>query len=95
MVTHKEFNYLYDRGVIDVKIWGGVVGGVEKMIEAFEYGGKFFLRIHSIRAYVTKKRNNGKCYRMTNENHIIKEFAEREYANNYFKKAAEGLDRIG
>ena len=79
-MTHEEFNELYDNGKITVKIYSGVIDGVEKCIEAFEY--------------VTGERAFGKRYRMSRESHYIKEFDNRKVAINYFKKAAEGLKRI-
>ena len=93
-MTHEEFNELYDNGKITVKIYSGVIDGVEKCIEAFEYNGKFYLRIHSVFKYVTGERAFGKRYRMSRESHYIKEFDNRKVAINYFKKAAEGLKRI-
>lgn len=93
-MTHEQFNSLYNDGKITLKIYSGTVDGVEKCIEAFEYDGKFYLRIHSAFKYVTGRRSNGKRYGMTRESHYIKEFESREHANNYFKKASEGLVRI-
>ena len=93
-MTHDEFWRLYDSGEISVKVYSGKVGDTEKSVEAFEYGGKFFLRIHNSREYVTGTRAWGKRYRMTNESHVIKEFDSKRSANAYFKKAAAGLVRV-
>ena len=93
-MTHEEFNRLYDNNEITIKIWEGIVENEEKSIEAFEYNNKFYLRIHSVYKYVTGERAFGKKYRMTRENHFIKEFDDKNYANNYFKKISKGLHRV-
>ncbi len=94
-MTHADFNRLYDAGEIIVKVYSGVIDETEKSIEAFEYGGKFYLRIHSIFKYTLDRTTEcGKRYRMSKENHFIKEFDNKEHANNYFKKAAHGLTRV-
>lgn len=93
-MTNELFWELYDNGKIQVKIYSGVVDDTEKSIEAFEYNGKFYLRIHSVHKYVTGERRFGKQYRMSKESHYIKEFDTRRHANRYFKKAAQGLARV-
>lgn len=93
-MTHEQYWELYDNGEISVKIWDGIVNEVHKTVEAFEYGDKFFLRIHNAFSYVTGVRKYGKRYRMSKESHVIKEFGNRESANAYFKKVAEGLKRV-
>lgn len=93
-MTHEEFWELYDSGKITVKIWAGIVDETEKSVEAFEYNGKFFLRIHSEYTYVTGERAWGKRYRMSRASNFIKEFDSKAHANNYFKKVAEGLTRV-
>lgn len=95
-MTHEEFNRLYDNGEIVVKIWAGTFeDGTKKSIEAFEHCGKFYLRIHSVLPYVLDRTAEcGKRYRMTKESHFIKEFDNKNHANAYFKKAAQGLNRV-
>ena len=95
-MTHEEFNNLYDTGKISVKIYTGVVDGAEKCIEAFSYNGKFYLRLHIVLRYTLDRQAEcGKKYRMTKESHFIKEFDCKESANAYFRKAANGLKKIG
>lgn len=94
-MTHDEFNRLYDAGLISLKIWDGMDGETQKTVEACQYSGKYYLRVHCITHYKTGKRGpRGKCYAMTRESHYIKEFQTREAANRYFAKAAAGLRRI-
>jgi len=93
-MTHDKFWDLYNNGEIQVKVWDGEIDGVQKSVEAFEYDGKFFLRIHSVYRYVTGERKFGKRYRMSKESHFIKEFNSKEHANAYFKKAAQGLKKV-
>lgn len=93
-MTHDEFWELYDGGIIQVKVWAGIVDGEEKTIEAFEHGGKFFLRIHTKYEYTTGQRAWSKRYRMARGNDFIKEFDSSAQANAYFKKAAQGLKRV-
>ena len=95
-MTHDDFWDLYDSGKISVKVYSGVVDGVEKEIEAFEFGGKFFLRIHFVDDYVKTTRVRGvkKRYAMQSRSDFIKEFDNKGSANRYFKKASVGLTRI-
>lgn len=93
-MTNDLFWELYNNGEIQVKIYSGVVDDIEKSVEAFEHNGKFYLRIHSVYNYVTGERKFGKRYRMSRESHYIKEFDNKDHANNYFKKAAQGLARV-
>lgn len=88
------FWHLYSNGKINVKIYSGIIDDTEVFIEAFEYENKFYLRIHKIYRYTTGRRSNGKKYNMTNESHFIKEFDDRNHANNYFKKIAKGIKRV-
>ncbi len=92
-MTHNEFNKLYANGEIVIKTYGNEASGLdkeEKTIEAFEYNGRFYLRIHKVYRYLTGERRCGKRYKMTKESHFIKEFETKQQANNYFKKVAEG-----
>lgn len=99
-MTHQEFNRLYDNGEISVKVFQQVEtvnqgDEQEKTIEAFEYNGKFFLRIHTLLRYKLDRRAEcGKVYNMAKESHFIKEFDDKWYANNYFKKIAPNCVRI-
>ena len=98
-MTHEEFNSLYNNGKISLKIYSGTINEngnqVEKSIEAFEHDGKFYLRIHSSFDYILDRTAEcGKRYKMRKENHFIKEFNNKNHANNYFKKIANGLQRI-
>lgn len=94
-MTHREFNELYNNGEISVKIYSGTMSdGVNRTIEAFEYCGKYYLRIHNVFYYVTGTRRFDKRYKMSRESHIIKEFNDRDYALNYFKKCSVGLNRV-
>lgn len=94
-MTHEEFNRLYDAGIISVKIWDGMDGDTHKTVEAYQYGGMYYLRIHCVTRYTTGKRGPcGKRYAMTRESHYIKGFQTREAANRYFAKAAAGLRRV-
>ena len=94
-MTHEEFNALYDNGLISVKIYQGMIDKEERTIEAFEWQGKYYLRIHKVLKYTTSRRSNGKKYAMSKESHFIKEFDTATHANNYFKKVSEGqLKRV-
>ena len=90
-MTHEEFNRLLGNHEITIKIFTTTEDdGTEKTVEAFEYNGKYWLRIHRILWYVLDRTAEcGKKYRMTNEAHFIKEFETKEHANNYFKKISE------
>ena len=103
-MTHEEFNRLYDNGEIAVKIFAGdktircPEGAVEsetnehREVEAFEYNGKFFMRLHveSRWTYYRQVRHRRKLCRGGDDSHYIREFDTKAHANNYFKKFAEG-----
>ena len=95
-MTHEEFNSLYDNGIITVKIFEAVEeDGTEKSVEAFEYDGKYWLRIHSVLRYILDRQAEcGKKYRMAKESHFIKEFVSKEQANRYFKKISNNFKRV-
>jgi hypothetical protein len=88
-MTHEEFNKLYRSGAITVVEFYGEYDGDTKAVEAFEWNGKFYLRLHSVHPY-TITRSCGKYgtkrYAMTKERHVIKEFDTKERANNYYRK---------
>lgn len=90
-MTNEKFWELYDNGEITVKIWNGTVDGSEKTIEAFEHDGKFYLRIHE---YKLIRKGDKKHHRLTKDWHYTKEFDNKNHANAYFKKAAQGLARV-
>ena len=104
-MTHEEFRRLYEADDIIIKVFEGEAiitphGALEKdvkerrIVEAFEYGGKYFLRIH-IEACWTIYRNHGKVrgrLKRDRDEHFIKEFDNKAYANNYFKKLATGYN---
>ena len=104
-MTHEEFRRLYETGRIVVKVFEGEstiipCGAIEKVvkerrtIEAFEYRGKYFLRIH-IEARWSIYRNRGKVQgrlMRDRDEHFIKEFDNKAHANNYFKKLADGYN---
>ena len=103
-MTHEDFKRLYEAGEITVKVFEGEAtitpyGALEKdvkerrIVEAFEYDGKFFLRIH-IEARWTIYRNRGKVrgkLRRDRDEHFIKEFDSKAHANGYFKKVSDGF----
>lgn len=93
-MTHTEFNKLYGSGAFELKIFKGTMeDGEERIVESFEWNGKYFLRIHKELKYVINRRR--KSYGMVRESHIIKEFESASQANNYFKKVSGGrLKRI-
>lgn len=93
-MTHEEFWDLYDNNQITVKVFDGELDGEHKSVEAFEYNGKFYLRIHTSYQYTTGRRAWGKRYRMSKNSDYIKEFDTKQHANNYFKKAFSGLPRV-
>lgn len=95
-MTQNEFWKLYDSGKIQVKVWEGTEDEMKKEISSFEYNGKFYLRI-------TKSLNGKSWYselkhRRTHTrgwlHSVIKEFDSKDKANNYFKKAAVGMNRV-
>lgn len=105
-MTHEDFNRLYDSGEIAVKIFAGEAPIKDKVdaygnaviehreVEAFEYNGKFYLRLHKTARW-TFFRNHGKVRGMLKgdmEDHFIKAFETKAHANNYFKKFADGFD---
>lgn len=104
-MTHEDFRKLYEAGKITVKVFEGEAtitpyGAIEndvkelRIVEAFEYNGKYFLRIH-IEACWTIYRNHGKVQgrlRRDHDEHFIKEFDTKAHANNYFKKVADGYN---
>ena len=96
-MTHEEFNNLYDSGKITLKIytWKDANSDDNKCVEAFEYNGKFYLRIHTEHYYhLYRRAYGGHNYRMCNDSHFIKEFTDRNYANNYFKKICDNWTRV-
>lgn len=95
-MEHAEFNRLYGEKKITVKIFESVEeDGTVKTVESFEYGGKFYLRIHSVFHYVCDRTSsNGKKYRMSKESHFIKEFDNKDCANRYFLKISKNFKRI-
>lgn len=94
-MTHQDFRKLHDASLLALKIYKGNIDGEDRTVEAFEWDGKYYLRIHKVFRYVTGQRSNGKRYKMARESHIIKEFDSKAQANNYFKKVADGqLRRI-
>lgn len=95
-MEHSEFNRLYDNGEISVKIFQAVEeDGTEKIVESFEYGGKYYLRIHNVFRYICDRSStNGKKYRMSKDSHFIKEFNTKERANNYFLKISNNFKRV-
>ena len=95
-MTQNKFWELYDAGKINVKIFTGIVDGdVEKTIEAFEYEGKFYLRIITRYEWRTGPRiHKPNGYNMAGGHTSIKEFETKNQANAYFKKAGQGLSRV-
>lgn len=92
-MTHKEFNELYRSGKIVCKFFHGEKGKDYRDVEAFEYCGKFYLRLHSVHPYTIERNGKygpSKKYAMTSERHFIKEFDNKQKANNYYKKFVEG-----
>ena len=81
-MSNEKFWSLYDSGNIQVKCFHGVNGEDTKTVEAFEYDGMFYLRLHVYHPY--------KGHRWAAEGSWIKGFKTREHANNYFKKFAKG-----
>lgn len=104
-MTHEDFRRLYEAGEITVKVFEGEAtitpyGALEKevkerhIVEAFEYSGKYFLRIH-IEARWSIYRKYGKVrgrLRRERDEHYIKEFDTKAHANNYFMKLADGYN---
>ena len=104
-MTHEDFNRLYDSGEIAVKVFVGEApidrvdadgnAVIERReVEAFEYNGKFFLRLHKTAKWTSmgrKKHRQARLMRL-DESHFIKEFETRAQANNYFRKFAEGFN---
>ena len=91
-MTQQEFWNLHDSGTIECKIFVWEDEYDRKTVEAFEYNGKFFLRIIDEvggRSWYSEVK-----HRMTHTrgyiNTRIKEFDTKAHANNYFKKVFEG-----
>ena len=96
-MTHEKFWELYDSNQITVKVFQGTDQEEQTTtdVEAFEYDGKFYLRVHTRYEYICDRhRINGKWYKMTRGSDYIKEFDTKQHANNYFKKAFSGLTRV-
>lgn len=103
-MEQSTFWKLFNGDEIDVKVY--VIDNTETAedyksdelqyaeISAFEYDGKFYLRIYTRRpAYICDRtRTNGKKYRMGREYCYIKEFTTKAQANNYFKKVVNGYE---
>lgn len=90
-MTNEKFFDLYESGEITVKAFGDENGSE---IAAFEYNGKYFLRF-ALRTDAISW--NGKKKIVIKNGWIknfIKEFDTKEQANNYFKKAAKGFQKI-
>jgi len=96
-MTHERFWELYDNGEIKVKVFAydnleapdGCMTHGE--IDAFEFGGKFYLRFYKEYApagYRKHYKNGG------SSSSTIKEFDNKNSANNYFKMAANGFKRV-
>lgn len=105
-MTHEEFRRLYEAGEIEVKIFAGDKtikcpdGAVEdetnehREVEAFEYNGKFFMRLHveSRWTYYKTKKYGKRRVRAGDDSHFIKEFDTKAHANNYYKKFTSGFE---
>ena len=103
-MTHEDFRRLHKSGEITVKEFAGEAsikseGALEKnvteqrVIEAFEYGGKYYLRLH-VQAQWSIYRDHGKVQgrlKRVRDDHFIKEFETKVHANNYYKKFTEGF----
>ena len=105
-MTHEDFYKLFNEGEITVKVFAGdkIVECPEgcaetetnehREVEAFEYAGKFFMRLHveSQWTYYKMKGYRKARVRGGKDLHYIKEFDTKTHANNYFKKFTEGWD---
>lgn len=104
-MTHEDFNKLYEMGEITIKVFAGEAATerldangnpvIERReVEAFEYGGKFFMRLHKTARWTSWGNKRGRRARLMrlDESHIIKEFETKAHANNYFKKFADGFN---
>ena len=92
-MTKHEFWKLYDSGAICCKVFEWRDGLESKEVSAFEYDGKFFLRITNETAGSSWVDNTGKNRHTRGSiNTQIKEFNSKAHANNYFKKVFEGRE---
>lgn len=93
-MDHKTMNRLYNDGEIVVRSFAREFDeyGNKEVIEAFEYDGKFYLRLHLFKRYGSN-RVRGKFYVLYHSplfSSYIKEFDTKERANNYYKKVTVG-----
>lgn len=108
-MNHSDFWNLYDNGNLEnLKIWRrkeniDTNGDFEcnefySEIISYTYGGKYYLRFVLFAGYniwFVGSRRNRRCKRTgIRTNSFIKEFENKNHANAYFKKVAEGFSKV-
>ena len=89
-MTQTEFWELYNNGTLNAKLYDFSQGEDVTEVVAFEYEGKYFLRVFSRHPYllhrcVGRKYSRDVTYHMPGEHCCIKEFETKDHANAYFK----------